>query len=135
MSKVVACGIDIEELARFDKHAEGAEDALLRDICTEREIGNLRSDRRLHLALAFSCKEAMFKALGASWLNSGISFKEIELLFGGPGFTGYEIELSGCAQEILADQGCDKIDVSLEYNKEYVIVQIVLLAPGIGMNG
>ena len=128
--EAVACGVDIEELARFDRHARSADSQLLRDICTEREIRNLRPDRRLHLALAFSCKEATFKALGATWTNSDVSWRDIELLFSGLGFDEYRIELSGRAKEIFDECGANHVAVSLAHNDEYVLVEVLLLSVG-----
>ncbi len=127
--EAVACGIDVEDLARFDAVIERVGDGLLQDICTEREMAGLRPDRRLHMALAFSCKEAVFKALGASWTNSPISWREIELLFTGPGFDRHEIVLSGYAEALFRECGGSRLDLALEYGSDHVVAQVVLIGP------
>ena len=98
MNEVFGCGIDLEELSRFDKYIRNNDYSLMEDICTERELMNVAGDKRARLALSFSCKEAFFKALGVSWTNSNISWKDIELLFSGPGFDSYKVHLSWLCQ-------------------------------------
>ena len=69
-----------------------------------------RGLKRLRFALSFSCKEAFFKALGVSWTNSNIFWKDIELLFDGPEIEDYSVELSEYAKETLV-----KNNAKIEY--------------------
>ena len=130
MNKVFGCGIDIEELARFDKYIENKDYSLMEDICTKHEFNNLCNDggdKRVRFALSFSCKEAFFKALGISWTNSRIFWKDIELLFSGPEFDTYSVRLSEYAKETLVKNNAKIEEVSFDYNEEIVIFQVVLL--------
>lgn len=127
MRKIFGCGLDIEELSRFDKHTERNDYYLIKDICTQREIDNLCSDKRVRFALSFSCKEAFFKALGVSWTNSNISWKDIELLFSGPEFDSYKVHLHGYAKELLLRNKAGIGEMSFDFNDEFVLFQVVLL--------
>lgn len=130
MYEVFGCGIDIEELARFDKYIENTDYSLMEDICTRREFNNLcgyGGDRRVRFALSFSCKEAFFKALGISWTNSNIFWKDIELLFNSPGFDKYSVQLSAYAKEILVKNNAKVEETALDYNDEFVMFQVILL--------
>jgi phosphopantetheinyl transferase (holo-ACP synthase) len=99
---------------------------LIRDICTPRELENLCGNKRVRFALSFSCKEAFFKALGMSWTNSNISWKDIELLFNGPGFENYRVELGNYAKEIL-EKNCARIqEAYFDYNEKFVRFAVIL---------
>ena len=99
----------------------------MEDICTERELMNVDGDKRVRFALSFSCKEAFFKALGVSWTNSIISWKDIELLFSGPGFDSYKVHLHGYAKELLLKNKAGIGEISFDFNDEFVLFQVVLL--------
>ena len=84
MAEVIGCGIDIEELNRFTKHISDSKNirSFANLVFSETEIEtNLQLSPEYTFPLGFSCKEAFFKALGVSWTNSKISWKDIELLF------------------------------------------------------
>ena len=127
MNEVFGCGIDLEELSRFDKYIRNNDYSLMEDICTERELMNVAGDKRARLALSFSCKEAFLKALGVSWTNSNISWKDIELLFSGPGFDSYEVHLHNHAKNILIKNKARIGEISFDFNDEFVLFQVVLL--------
>ncbi len=125
---VFGCGVDVEELERFDGYIENDDDSIMRDICSQREFDNLWGNRRVRFALSFSCKEAFFKALGVSWTNSDISWKDIELLFSGPELRECCVHLHGCAEEIVVRDSLRVGEACFVYNDEYVVFQVVLLA-------
>jgi len=127
MDKVFGCGIDIEELSRFDKHINDIDPFLMEDICTRRELNNPWGDRKVRLALSFSCKEAFFKALGVSWTNSNISWKDIELLFSGPEFDRHKVHLHDHAKNILIKNKARIGEISFDFNDEFVLFQVVLV--------
>lgn len=126
MSTVFGCGVDIEELNRFDKFLSNEDDSIMRDICSTRELENLCGNKRVRFALRFSCKEAFFKALGVSWTNSNISWKDIELLFSGQGFEKYRVELGNYAKEILEKNNARIQEAYFDYNDEFVRFAVVL---------
>jgi len=127
MDKVFGCGIDIEELSRFGEHINTSDSLLMEDICTRRELNNPWGDKKVRLALSFSCKEAFFKALGVSWTNSIISWKDIELLFGGPGFDSHKVYLHDHAKNVLIKNKARIGEICFDFNDEFVLFQVVLL--------
>jgi phosphopantetheine--protein transferase-like protein len=129
---VFGCGIDVEELSRFHKYFGNNDYSLIEDICTERELTNLCGDKKVRFALSFSCKEAFFKALGVSWTNSAISWKDVELLFSGPGLDNYKVHLHGYARELLLRNKAGIGKISFDLNHEFVRFQVVLLKQGEG---
>jgi phosphopantetheine--protein transferase-like protein len=127
MGEIFGCGIDIEELARFDKYIQNNDYSLMRDICSNREFDNLWVEKGVRFALSFSCKEAFFKALGVGWPNSDISWKDIELLFRDRGFENYSVELNGYAKETLVKNNAKIEEASFDYNEECVRFQVILM--------
>ena len=127
MKEVFGCGIDIEELARFDKHIDNDECPLMEDICTRREIENTCGDMRIRFALSFACKEAFFKALGVSWTNSGVFWKDVELLFHDGDFGRYEVHLHSYAKEVLIKNNAAIGETLLDFNEEIALFQVVLV--------
>jgi phosphopantetheine--protein transferase-like protein len=130
MNEVFGCGIDLEELSRFDRYTRNNDYSLMEDICTERELMNISGDKRARLALSFSCKEAFLKALGVSWTNSNVSWKDIELLFDGAELDSCRVHLQGYAKELLLRNRADIGEISFEFNDEFVLFQVVLLKEG-----
>ncbi len=125
METVFGCGIDVEEISRFDKHVADA--FVMEDVCTARELQAPCDDRRLRLALSFSCKEAFFKALGVSWTNSPISWKDIEVLFSGAGVDLPEVHLHDYAEELFKRSGARIGELSFQIDDECVRCEVVLL--------
>jgi phosphopantetheine--protein transferase-like protein len=132
MNKVLGCGIDLEELYRFDKAMLTLKNitGFVRMVYSSDEIeNNLNIQPQYTFPLCFSCKEAFFKALGVSWTNSPIGWKEIEVLFKDKDdLRNYSIRLSGYADELYRSKNCRRIDSDIECNNKYVIFQIVLLS-------
>jgi phosphopantetheine--protein transferase-like protein len=129
---VAGCGIDIEELIRFraQKLLKEGVDGFSEMVYTVDEIrNNLKSASDIKFPLCFSCKEAFFKALGVSWMNSNISWKDIELLFPDEkDVLNYNVRLSGYARELYEKKRCRRFETHLEYNDEFVVVQVVLFS-------
>lgn len=133
MAEIVAgCGIDIEELIRFKKKkfSEKEVDGFSEMVYSADEISNnLKSSADIRFPLCFSCKEAFFKALGVSWTNSDISWKDIELLFPHENdLLNYNVRLSGYARELYEEKRCRRYETHLEINDEFVVVQVVLFS-------
>jgi phosphopantetheine--protein transferase-like protein len=132
MIEVLGCGIDLEELSRFKKNIPTltSTPGFAQLVYTPAEIEcNLEIHPEFTFPLAFSCKEAFFKAFGVSWTNSKISWKDIELFFLTKNdLHEYSIHISGYAEELCNEKKCSKIDSSLEYTNIYVIFQVILLS-------
>ena len=125
MQEVLGCGIDIEDISRFDTYIDDL--SFLSNYCTEREISNVYGDKRVRFALSFSCKEAFFKALGVSWTNSDISWKDIELLFSSPDLYQYKVNVHAYAKDYLRIHNAVIGETSLDYNDNFVTFQVVIL--------
>jgi phosphopantetheine--protein transferase-like protein len=127
MTCVLGCGIDIEELSRFKKHVgpDGVS-SLIELVFTREEINyNLKDRSLLRFALGFSCKEAVFKAFGVSWVNSPIQWKDIELLWKDKDdLNNHEIKLHHYADKML--QKNHKLISDFEYNDETVLFKVLL---------
>jgi phosphopantetheine--protein transferase-like protein len=132
MKEVVGCGIDIEELIRFEKKIPTRIDIppFSELVYTHSEIEcNLGIDPGITFPLCFSCKEAFFKAFGVSWINSGISWKDVELVFKKKDdLNSYSIKLNGFAEVLFHEKKCRIIESCFEYTDRYVLFQIILLS-------
>jgi phosphopantetheine--protein transferase-like protein len=132
MIQVLGCGIDLEELSRFKKNIPSLTNntGFAQLVYTPAEITcNLNFRPEFTFPLGFSCKEAFFKAVGVSWTNSKISWKDIELLFlNKNNLRDYSIQLSGFAEEWCRNNKCNKIESDIEFTNVYVIFQVILLS-------
>ena len=126
---ILGCGIDIEEAKRFDQYKDG--DAvfirLVEDIftATEIEINNSIKDDPA-FCIGFMCKEAVFKALNVSWLNSDIRWKDIEMIFSGNDINNYEIRLNSYAKQLFSDKNGKDILSEFYFAGDHIIFKVVL---------
>lgn len=130
MAEVIGCGIDIEELARFNKNATARSEipGFAHMVYTPAEIEtNQLIHPRLTFPLCFSCKEAVFKSFGVSWTNSRITWKDIELLFLDKNdLNNYNIRLNGYAGELYSEMKCSKLESFFTYTDKYVLFRVIL---------
>jgi phosphopantetheine--protein transferase-like protein len=131
MDHITACGIDIEEQARFIKHlpSEAGIPEFCRMIYTEAEIEqNSSLLPQLTFPLGFSCKEAFFKAIGRGWTNSELSWKDIEVFFNNEGdLHDHSIRLNGYALELFHQKKYRWTETHLDFTDDYVIFEVILL--------
>ena len=126
---IVGCGIDTEEKSRFSKHLSNFEKSeFISMVFTEGEKENfLDFDPELCVPIAFSFKEAMFKALGNTWTTSAIDWKDMEIKFlSSPQEKNYELSFSGVASEMLESLGNPNIISSFDFNDKYSTFDIIL---------
>jgi len=125
---IVGCGIDTEELSRFDKHLADVENSgFVKLVFTEREIENYKSNFGQFIPLGFCCKEAVFKAVGDSWTTSPVHWQDIELLFKSVSQSTYEIKISGHAKKILERLGNPTIVSEFNMSPESVTFHVILI--------
>lgn len=123
---VVSCGIDAEELSRFDKHLPDPPEssAFIRLVYTPDEIRHLQQFPDTGFPLAFCAKEAVFKALGRSWTNSTLDWKEIQLRL----HDGCESLLfTGAVKARLDELGITRWQTSWSMDKEFAMFSVCLL--------
>ena len=129
MHEVFGCGIDIENISRFEKHLlnDNQVSDVFKRVFTPKEIElNLKNPNKF-FPLGFSTKESFFKAFGLSWTNSALQWTDFEILFKDPNNINYfELVLSNHAEELIAEYGITKQDVFLEIHEKFVISQVVL---------
>jgi len=130
MFKVFGCGIDIENISRFEKHLlpDNQVSDVFKRVFTPREIElNLKNPREF-FPLGFSTKESFFKSFGLSWTNSALQWTDFEILFKNPcDFNDFELVLSNHAQELINENTILRKDIFLEINENFVISQVILL--------
>jgi len=127
---VAGCGIDTEEVVRFEKHlAAPLQSTFIKTILSEKEFDNYISyGLNICLPLAFSCKEAMFKALGESWTTSPMEWKDIELIFNEhPSEKKYHISLKNHAQKLFNNIKATKILSDYCMEDSYITFKIILI--------
>jgi holo-[acyl-carrier protein] synthase len=120
-------GVDIAEIARFERFVREDNRPLLGRLFTRQELDYCSTKKHAaqHLALRFAAKEAFLKALGTG-LRDGISWQEMEVvndLLGKPALL-----VSGRAAEILAGRGLERIHLSLSHDAGCAIAMLVLEA-------
>ena len=118
-------GIDVVEVARIRGAVDGAG-----DLFTPAEIMECTSRRRSHarLAACFAVKEAFLKAAGIG-LNSGLLFKDIEVVNQGPGAP--ELRVSGRVRELTGDADPAKCLVSSAFTDTLACAVVALHHKGI----
>lgn len=122
---IIGTGIDIAEIARFERFVQENNLPLLERLFTSREYAYC-SARRLsaqHFALRFAAKEAFLKALGTG-LRDGINWLDIEVVHDELGKP--LLELSGKAAEFFVSRGGGKSHLSLSHDAGCAIAMVVL---------
>ena len=73
-------GTDIEQISRFKKYSENRSDAFLKKIYTQSEITYCfkHKNPEQHLAVRFSAKEAVYKALSSIGITD-LHYSDIEI--------------------------------------------------------
>ncbi len=120
---IYGCGIDIEEINRFNKHYfhKGKLSNLIYDLFTLREIDNFSIYGKEAFLKGFSFKEAFYKALG--YINIG--FKDIELIF--KNSETVEIYKSNKLKRVLKDLNIIEIKTHFQETDQYVISKVLLM--------
>lgn len=123
---IYGTGVDIVEIARFDKFLKQGNDSLFQRLFTPGEIDycSAKKQSAQHYALRFAAKEAFLKALGTG-LRDGINWKDMEVVndaLGKPELRLYRraeelfhlAGLCGCFLSLSHDAGCAIAMVLLE---------------------
>jgi holo-[acyl-carrier protein] synthase len=124
---IIGTGIDIAEIARFERFVKEDNQALFRRLFTQLELDYCFA-RKLaahHLALRFAAKEAFLKALGTG-LRDGINWLDIEIRNDEEGKP--HLLVSGKAAAQLASIGGEKSHLSLSDDGGFAIAMVILEA-------
>lgn len=122
---IFGTGVDIVEIARFEKFLKQGNDALFQRLFTRGEIDycSLKKHCAQHYALRFAAKEAFLKALGTG-LRDGLSWKEMEVVndpLGKPGLV-----LHGRAEELFRQAGLNACFLSLSHDAGCALAMVIL---------
>lgn len=122
---IIGTGIDIANIARFERFVKEDNMALFKRLFTKLELDYCFAKRfaAQPLALRFAAKEAFLKALGTG-LRDGISWLDIEVrndLLGKP-----NLIVSGKAAEQMAIAGGEKCHLSLSDDGGFAIAMVIL---------
>ncbi len=122
--RILSLGTDIEEYSRIGKHLPSGEpDQLILDVFTPAEIQlNLRYCQPVQAFTAgFACKEAVFKALGKGWMNSGPHWQDVELLFDpAERPDGIKMRYSPDVSRMMASAGGRHLEGKLSFSERYL---------------
>lgn len=120
---IVTCGIDIEEIERFNKHYfdKGKLSDFIYDIFTSKEIENFSFFGKEAFLKGFSFKEALYKAVN----NSDFGFKDVEIIFTDP--DKFEIFPSLDLKNWLKKQSITQIEANFQSTNQFVIFRVLLI--------
>jgi len=118
-------GVDIAEIARFQRMQDRYGDRIARRLLTEQEFQQYkkRNCSASFLALRFAAKEAASKALGTG-IARGIGFHSIEVVndaLGKPNLQFYSK-----ASQLITDRKITRAMLSLSDEKNYAVAMVVL---------
>jgi holo-[acyl-carrier protein] synthase len=122
---IFGTGVDIVEIARFERFLKQGNDALFHRLFTAGEIEYCAGKKlsAQHYALRFAAKESFLKALGTG-LRDGLSWKDVEVVNDNLGKP--ELKLSGRALEMFREAGGSGCFLSLSHDAGCAIAMVVL---------
>src|SRR6187431_2121391 len=105
---IVAVGLDLARIDRFEKVHARHGDRLLERLFTdgERAYCDRRASRMASYTGRFAVKEAVMKALGTGW-SSGVSWRDIEVIRASG--AAPELRLHGSTARIAREKGIVRI--------------------------
>ncbi len=120
---IFSCGIDIEEIERFNKHYfhKGKLSDLMYDIFTTKEIENFSFFGKEAFLKGFCFKEAFYKAID----NTDVGFKDVEIIFNNQ--TKFEIFTSKEVKAIFKNQGIVDIKADFQIEEQYIIYKVLFI--------
>ncbi len=120
---IIGCGIDIEEIYRFDKHyfEKGRLSDLVYDLFTSKEIENFSIFGKEAFLKGFCFKEAFYKAIN----NNDVDFKDIEIVFTNE--DNFEILKSNKINNIFRKLKITDITASFKVNEQYAVFKVLLI--------
>ncbi len=112
---IVAIGMDLAQIARFEQAYERRGDRMLARLFTdgERAYCDRRKTRLTNYTGRFAVKEAVMKVLGTGWAR-GVRWKDIEVVRQ-PG-SAPELVLHGVARDIARSKGIAKIHITITHD-------------------
>ena len=121
---ILGCGIDLVEVARFERECVRRDGDGFDDVLTPSEMSRSQALRRpvRGYAAGFAVKEACFKALGTGKVGS-MSWHDIEV---GREEGRYTVTLSGETAVVAQGLGIHETHVSLASTRAQVVALVVM---------
>ena len=122
---IFGTGVDIVEIARFEKFLKQGNDSLFERLFTPGEMAycSAKKQSAQHYALRFAAKEAFLKALGTG-LRDHLSWKDMEVVNDALGKP--ELKLYRRAEELFNQAGLGGCFLSLSHDAGCAIAMVVL---------
>lgn len=122
---IYGTGVDIVEIARFEKFLKQGNDSLFQRLFTAGEIDycSAKKQSAQHYALRFAAKEAFLKALGTG-LRDGLCWKDMEVVndqLGKP-----ELKIYRRAEELFSQAGLSGCFLSLSHDAGCAVAMVIL---------
>ncbi|RNC81539.1 MAG: holo-[acyl-carrier-protein] synthase [Phycisphaera sp.] len=126
MSRVIAHGVDLVEIARIEKSIADHGERFIERCFTKAEAdyaSSARAPRDIErFAARFAAKEAVLKALGTGWAD-GIAWTDVEVRKTPSGQPA--IEISGKAKSIAEGLGISEFHLSLSHTDLHAIASVI----------
>jgi holo-[acyl-carrier protein] synthase len=112
---IVAVGLDLARIDRFEKVHARHGDRLLERLFTdgERAYCDRRASRMASYAGRFAVKEAVMKALGTGW-SSGVAWRDIEVVRASG--SAPTVVLHGTTARIARERGITTIHITITHD-------------------
>lgn len=122
----LSCGIDLIEVARFEREIARRGDGLVEDLFGPGELAWCRRRRRASeaYAMAFAAKEALFKALGTG-MTGRMRWGDIAMAWPG-GARCPTMTLSGETAAVAAEMGVRGVHVAVTCTREHAAALVVV---------
>jgi len=126
MSRVIAHGVDLVEIARIERSLAEHGERFVERCFTKAEADYCRSVRPPRdverFAARFAAKEAALKALGTGWAD-GIAWTDVEVVLAPSGAPS--IRLAGKAQILAHELGITEMLVSLSHTSTSAMASVI----------
>ena len=125
---ILGCGVDLMEIARFEREVARRGHALIEELFTPGELAWCRRRRRAAegYAMAYAAKEALFKALGTGKAGR-MAWHDVDIAWPA-GAPRPSIALAGETAATAGALGADAAHVSMTATREHAAAWVVVTA-------
>jgi holo-[acyl-carrier protein] synthase len=123
---ILGCGVDLVEVARFEREAARRGDGLVEELFSASELAWCRRRRRAAegYAMAYAAKEALFKALGTGKVGR-MAWSDIEVEWPA-GQARASMTLTGEAAVVADSLGVTGMHVSMASTRTLAVAWVVV---------
>ena len=123
---ILGCGVDLMEVARFEREGARRGDGLVEELFSASELAWCRRRRRAAegYAMAYAAKEALFKALGTGKVGR-MAWSDIEVAWTA-GAARPTLTLSGETAAVAEEMGVTALHASLACTRTLAVAWVVV---------